>query len=206
LVGTLTVVLFAATQVLIDSFRGGGVIGLPDFNHGTYASYPGGAHNIYGTFQATISLFTYDFPHRLGLTFVRYPAQSVPTGVLAIFDLPYLPLYGAFLGQQYKTYLGGSYILNPYFADFGQVGIVLAGVLFAVIAYFAQQQLIGHHGNYAVTGIAAVVVVGSFRAFWYTQIAWIDTLQGFMASLVVYFVAVNLLSFNEAITSEPMKS
>jgi hypothetical protein len=190
MIGVAGIGIVVLGQILAGSYRNGGSL-FPDYVHGVYASYPGGAHNIYGTFQATISIFSHGTPHRFGTTFLNYPAQSIPTGFYALTGKEYLELYGNFLGSQYEMYLGGNYILNPYFADFGEVGLLVAGIILAVFATFVRRMIVHQQSNHFVAGCASVVVVASFRAFWYTQLAWADALQGFLAAFFVYLVIAN---------------
>jgi Co/Zn/Cd efflux system component len=195
LAGFVVTVLLGLSQFLLGSLRDGGSLSFLDYSQKhEYVAYPGGAHNIYGTLQATVALFPTEFPHRLGTTFVRYPIQGVPSGALSILRIELPQSYYGFLGEQYKLYQGGNYILNPYFADFGLLGVVVAGILLAVLAVFAQTYLVERRSNHIVAGIAAVVVVAAFRSFWYTQLAWIDGIQGFLMAFLVYLVIVNLVT------------
>lgn len=176
-----------AIQILIGSFRfEGGEFGAPDFAQPSgYASYPGGAHNIYGTFQATVAIFPDIHPFLLGETFVRYVPQTIPSGFFAILPITFPPLYSSFLADSYATYLGGNFILNPYYANFGPFGLVFLAIVLSLLVYWVEFVLFRRKRTTFTTGIASVFVVGAFRACWYTQLAWIDTFQGYVASLVL---------------------
>lgn len=153
---------------------------------------PGGAHNIYGTFQATVSIFSTERSYLLGETFFWYPVQTIPTGFYSLLGLSPPQFYFEILRSSYASYLGGNFFLNVYYANFGVIGIVLAGVILASIARFCRANLRGQEGSRLYVGLGAVFVAGAPRALWYTQIAWADILQGFVAALVSYVVIMRV--------------
>jgi|GEM_PF-4050959 len=185
-------VLFTG-QIFADTILSRGLSGLASVidPSGGATSYPGGAQNIYGGFQATVHLFSNGEPFFLGRTFLQYPIQSIPTGIVVLLGLPYPSLFSDFLGSQYVTYLGGVYYLNTYYANFGVLGIVLAGALLGYVAHFASVQLRRPRQATFLTGCAGVAVAAAFRAMWYTQLNWIDSFQGYLLAFFLFLLATN---------------
>jgi len=178
-------------QVLIEEYRNSGELRLPTYGTGVHISYPGGAHNIYGTFQATVSLFTHEHGLWYGESFLKLVVQSLPGVFFGTFGLPYPEAFWTFLGSEYQLYLGGSYILNIYFANFGILGVIMCGLVLAALVAFAKNMIGDLNSTHLGTGLAAAVIAGSTRALWYTQLAWVDHSQGLLLATALYLMVVN---------------
>jgi hypothetical protein len=174
--------------VLVEIVRSGGQFGyhFVQSSGGTTAmELPGGAHNIYGTFQVTLSIFKNEKEYLLGESFLWYLIQSIPTGILNLFGVTPPDFYFELLRTAYPTYLGGNFALNIYYANFGIIGIIFAACFLGWLARSTGAVLSKNTSSFQ-TGFAAVIVASAPRALWYTQIAWADMLQGFVAALIVY--------------------
>jgi hypothetical protein len=119
----------------------------------TYIAPPGSPHNIFGTTLAVIDIFGEESPHMFGKTFLYYIPQSIPSGVYAMLNLPFPRLMHDEIGMYYEAYNGGNYIANPYYANFGEAGIIIGGMFVALLVYFAHNQIENRASTTILTGI-----------------------------------------------------
>lgn len=139
---------------------------------------PGGAHGIYGTMRATVHVFDEGKPLLNGRTFLNYVPQSIPTPILVVVGYTPPQSYTDLLASTY-AHNGGNYFMNVYYANFGSLGLLLAGAVLAVLVHVTQKSLEqGRPRPTVATAVAAVLFINLARALWYTQLNWIDTLQG----------------------------
>jgi hypothetical protein len=117
------------------------------------------------------------------------PIYSIPGAVYLIFDLQ-RPLAFAEFKSAYGPYNGGNYF-NVFYANFGEVGVILGATALALAVLWSQRELFSASTSLR-TGFAAVIVAGSFRAMWYTPLNWIDFLQGFLVTVVIYITLSNV--------------
>jgi hypothetical protein len=160
---------------------------------GTYVAPPGSPHNVFATTLATVDIFDRETSFRLGEIFLLYIPQAVPSGVYSLFDLTYPPLLHGTIGQYYQNYNGGNYFVNTYYANFGEAGIFVGAVVLTVLVYFAHDRIVNYDDATLLSGTAVILVVAGFRAMWYTQLNWIDSLQGMLAGYFICFVVTNLV-------------
>lgn len=159
-----------------------------------YISFPSGAHSVYHTYQITMAQFQ-DTGYLWGKTFINYIPQSIPSGFYAFTPFEYpTPFYQVL--REEPTYIGGNYILNVYFANFGPIGIIIAGIVIGVITLYCHRLFSNELRPTIFMGIAVVVFSNAFRALWYTQLNWVDTLQGFVVALLIYVITSNVMGKN----------
>jgi len=166
---------------------------------GTYVAPPGSPHNIFGTTLAVVDIFGKETPNLFGMTFLYYLPQGIPSGVYAIFGLPFPTLMHDVIGRHYEAYNGGNYIANPYYANFGEAGLLFGAIVLGFLVYFAHRQIINKSNTTFLTGVAVILVVAGFRASWYTQLNWIDNLEGFLVGYLIYVVSINLVEKRNSI-------
>lgn len=155
-----------------------------------FAGVPGGGHGVYGTLQATVYLFSHEREFLYGETFLNYIWLSLPTGMMKLLPINKPVRYKAMLGAAYN-WNGGNYILNPYFANFGILGVLFGGFMIGVLAYFAWLYLESSNPSPNFTTlISAVIFTNMITSYWYGQLNWIDTFQGALASLIVYTIVL----------------
>lgn len=155
-----------------------------------YLSPPGGAHNIYSTWQVTIAEYG-PGSFLYGETFLFFPVQTIPSGVWMLIPSARPPLFNELLDAVYVGYPGGAYILALFYANFGVVGVVLGGVVLGLLASFAHRATVREDTTTFLTGVGAAVVVGAFRSMWYHPTGWTNTLQAFTITFVIYLVVTN---------------
>lgn len=157
-----------------------------------FVGVPGGGHGTYGTMQATMHVFPRDVDYLYGETFVSYIPQMIPTPILQLIGYEPPPMYHALLESLY-AHNGGNYVLNVYYANFGPVGVITAGVLLGLLLTGLHRVLREQQPLPSVTtAIAAVVFINFLRAVWYTQLNWVDSIQGVFAVLVFYLAVVRV--------------
>lgn len=153
---------------------------------GGFVGVPGGGHGIYGTSQATYALFGSEYQYLLGKTFLQYPIETIPTGVQKLIGVAATDTFREFLATQYK-YNGGNYIMNVYYANFGVLGHLLVGVLLGLLVVFMYKKLQAKRPSQTLTSVVAVLLfINIIRAVWYSQLYWVDSLQGLVLVLPVY--------------------
>ncbi len=162
-----------------------------------FIAAPGGAHNVFGTVLATVDIVGRDVPYLLGETFLKYPVQAIPSGVFAVTELPYPSLYHDLLGKHYVLYNGGNYFLNTYYANFGEAGVLFGALLLGWIVSFTHSHISDQTSVSLRAGVGVVLALASFRAMWYTQLNWLDNLEGFLAAYLVYVVVTNVYNSSE---------
>ena len=172
-----------------------------------FVGLPGGAHGTYGTMQATVHLFTEQYNYLYGETFVNYVVQVIPTPVLRLLNVSPPPMYHDLLQANYN-WNGGNYILNVYFANFGIFGVLLAGLLLALLLHFLQTELRVNRPKPTVfTAVAALLFINLLRALWYTQLNWVDGLQGLTAIFLIYYgiCVLGVADKRQHVTQKEMK-
>lgn len=155
-----------------------------------YLSPPGGAHNIYSTWQATVSEFGPD-SYLYGESFLYFPIQTIPSAFWAMTPYARPPLFNELLDAVYAGYPGGAYILVVFYANFGTVGVVLGGVVLGLLASFSHRAIVRQDSTTFLTGVGAAVVVGAFRSMWYHPTGWTNTLQAFTIAFAIYVTVTN---------------
>ena len=160
-------------------------------NYGTYLSPPGGAHNIYSTWQ--VSVATFDASSLLyGHTFVYLPIQTIPTPIWRLTGLERPAFFHETISSVYPNYPGGMYILSPYYVNFDIFGVIFCGALLGILISFATRTVLLSDDTTVMTGLGCSIVVGAYRAIWYNQLAWVNTMQAFLVALVIYFAITNV--------------
>jgi hypothetical protein len=194
----LVFIIAIAIQVLVGEIRSGSaeidlrsifVSESPDI--GGVIKLPGGGHNIFGTYQFTLHHFA-ENKLLAGMTFAKYPIQSVPTPILRLFGVSPPSYYFDLMRDHYPLYNGGSYLLNEYLANFGSFGIVIAGFLFGFLVLKVQETITRSANPTLWKGFAAAFIVALPRSTWYWQGNWINALQAVLVTYALYIAVVNI--------------
>ncbi|MFC6952953.1 hypothetical protein [Halorubellus litoreus] len=154
-----------------------------------YVGVPGGAHSFYGTIRATVHLFDNEHDPLYGQTFLNYVLQAIPTPLQRLVGYTPPRTYSEFLATQYN-YNGGNYFMNVYYANFKFLGVVLCAIVLAFLSLYMMRVLTGEeHGPTLSTGIGAILFIPLVRVLWYTQLNWVDSIQGFVLAGFIYLGA-----------------
>ena len=156
---------------------------------GASIQLPGGAHNIFGTFQFTIHYYYNNY--LWGSTFLNYPVQSIPSPILSVIPIQQAPYYFDSMREHYQLYNGGNYFLNEYFANFGPYGVVLAAVVFGLLISQIDQ-IFTRNSIDIWTGLSVAFVAAIPRAMWYWQGNWINAILGYILTYIVYLLVLNV--------------
>lgn len=190
LVGRFRLILATINRGDVNSVLIEGVSSL-SYGNG-FAGVPGGGHGIYGTLQATMYIFQYERSFLYGSTFINYILLSIPSGIFALTPLDKPRSYRTILEASYN-WNGGNFIINPYYANFGILGLLLGGTFIGLIVVFIYQQIeLTDTDHNLPTLLAAVLFVNMLTSYWYGQITWIDTLQGATVCSVIYLTVAGI--------------